>query len=348
MRRRHFLTAAASLLGPGVLARIALGQTATEEPPPGIDIPGFGRLSLDPADYDAEQIAKLFEGDFSGAVDALRAHYGDAVKAISSGDGTQLAKLAGPLIQQASIAAALPFVGNGLEEALMTAPEPEAIQQGSGAPVYYVNGIFTTHAMAREEARELAGRLPGRPVSLLYNEGTPPSTNRQLAGRDLEEAYRDRVWPVQLTRTLSGKSLGAGLKAALSGDSPLQHNPTTRQLAKLMHDHATGSPEAPFAVVGYSQGSMIARNALFTMAILGKQEFVEKRVAFVAPGMPINRQEVWPVPKKFTPLVDPADPVPAYFGLEGEGFRTQGAAVQHHTWFDKGYVSRIKPEMLTL
>lgn len=349
MHRRAFLRTTTSA-GLGLLAT----QAGAEAPPasgsaaggPTIDIPGYGAISLDPADYDPAKLAALFERDFSQALAALRRRHAEAINALSSLDASQMAKLAGPLIQQASRAAALPFIGRGLKDALMSPLQAIPIQQGAGAPVYYVNGIFTSEAVAKNEAIELAKRLPGRPVSLVYNRGTAPSDSRLLAGQDLEEAYRDRVWPVYLTGLLTGRSLGAGLTTALGGDSPLQHNPATRGLAWLMHQQATRSPGEPFAVVGYSQGAMIVRNALFTLAILGHQEFAERQVSAVLPGLPINRQEVWPVPRKLTVLVDPADPIPAYLGLEGDGFRAQGVTVDHHKWFDQGYVSKITPAML--
>ncbi|MEN1678341.1 MAG: PE-PPE domain-containing protein [Planctomycetota bacterium] len=350
MHRRDFLRNSTAT-GAGLLAPQAFGQQPSTGQPasnkPTIEIPGYGSISLDPADYDAAKIAAMFERDFPQAVGMIRSRHADAIKALSSGDATQMAKLAGPLIQQASKAAALPFIGKGLKDALMSPPTPVAIQEGAGTPVYYVNGIFTNKKIATDEAKALAGRLPGRPVWLIYNEGTAPSENQQLAGRDIEEAYRDRVWPVYLTGLLTGRSFGAGLTTALGGDSPLQHNPATRGLAWLMHRQATQSPGEPFAVVGYSQGAMIVRNALFTLAILGHQQYVEQQMAAVLPGLPINRQEVWPVPKKLTVLVDPADPIPAYLGLEGDGFQARGANVEHHKWFDQGYVSKITPEMLS-
>ncbi|MEM6329170.1 MAG: hypothetical protein AAF790_02860 [Planctomycetota bacterium] len=356
MRRRDFLTTgAAAAIGQSLLAKLAAAQEvlgdaketlqATE-----IDVPGLGRVSLNPADYDAETLGRLFGQDFAAGVAWVREHYADAVTALQQGDAAKMATLAAPLITQASRAAGLPLVGDGLRGALLDEPRPEPIQaaRSTAPPVYYVNGMFTPHDLAREEARELARRLPGRAVWLLYNQGTPPSVDRRAAGKDLEEAFRDRVWPLQLTRMLRGKSLGAGVGWAIDSGSPLQHNPTTRQLAGLLHKLAGEQPGGGVGIVGYSQGAMIARNALFTLALLGKQAYAEQRVALVAPGLPISNHEVWPVPAKFTPIVDPSDPVPAYLGLQGDGFQAEGAGLEHHRWFEDGYASRIRPGMLTV
>ncbi|MEM6798480.1 MAG: hypothetical protein AAF589_03110 [Planctomycetota bacterium] len=349
MRRRDFFTAgAAAAFGQSLLAKLARAQEAVDLEAGEIEVPGFGRVSINPQDYDAQQLANLFGKDFAAGIAYVREQYGDAVKAISEGDTQKLATLAAPLIKQAGRVSSLPLVGDGLKDALLDPPKLETISRGSGPPVYYINGMFTPAETARNEARALAGRLPGRSVSLLYNAGTAPSDDPKLAGKDLEEAFRDRVWPLQLTRMLRGKSLGTGVGWALDSGSPLQHNLTTRQLSGLLHKLASEQPTATVGLVGYSQGSMIVRNALFTLALLGKQTFAEQRVAFVAPGLPMNDQEVWPVPKKFTPLVDPQDPVPAYLGLRGDGFATKGAALEHHQWFNRGYVSRITPTMLTL
>ncbi len=349
MRRRDFFRfGAMATLGQSLLAKLATAQQAGTREAGEFEIPGLGRVSLNPADYDAKTLANLFGQDFSAGVEFVREHYGEAVKAISSGDARQLATIAAPLIKQASRVSSLPLVGDGLRDALLDPPKVESIFRGTEPALYYINGMFTPHDTARREARELAKHLRGRSVSLLYNEGADPSANPRLAGQDLEEAFRDRVWPLQLTQMLRGRSLGAGVGWALDGGSPLQHNPTTRQLAGLLYRLASEQPDKPVALVGYSQGSMIVRNALFTLAVLGKQTFAEQQVAFVAPGLPINDQEVWPVPKKFTPIVDPNDPIPAYLGLQGSGFQTSNAGIKHHQWFENGYASRIKPEMLEI
>lgn len=363
MRRREFVAQTVAGLTTTLLTGVANAQDAAG-PESGvvadnnsIEIPGLGRFSLDPADYDTETIANLFGKDFAGGVALVRKHYEEAVSTLASGDSKKLVELADPVVRRLTRVSNLPLVGDGLKDALMDTPEPEEISKGSGAsgaaePIYYVNGMFTPLATAREEARHLARRFPARPVMLFYNEGTAPRQDARAAGKDVEEAFRDRVWPVYMANTLRGENLDEGLGWAvgstLKGGSPLQHNPTTRQVAGLLYQLATKRPTATVALVGYSQGGMIVRNALYTLAVLGQQTFAENQVAFVAPGLPINSYEVWPLPKKFTPIVDPRDPVPAYLGLHGEGFHTKEAGLKHHVWFEKGYVSRIELEMLTL
>ena len=333
-------------------AREAPAVESTPDASNSIEIPGVGRFSLNPADYDAQTLSDLFQQDFGAGVALVRERYADAVTALTSGDSEKLSELAGPVVEKLTRAQAVPLVSDAVRDALIDTPQPEYIARGSGTPIYYVNGIFTPIATARDEARELANRLPGSTVALLYNHGTPPSEDTEAAGQDISEAFRDRIWPLQLSRRLKGNAFGSGIGAWLSGDSgqdatALQHNPTTRQLAGALHAAATTSPTGSVAIVGYSQGAMIARNALYTLAVLGKQSFAENRVAFVAPGLPINNKEVWPVPKRFTPLVDPKDPVPAYLGLQGEGLGLRGAAIDHHRWLEI-YVSRITPDMVTV
>lgn len=356
MRRREFVGKSLAVLTPTLLADVAFAQEVKEAEKRFIEVPGLGKFSLDPEDYDADSIANLFGQDFAGGVAKVRQKYDGAVRAIASGDKKQLAKLAEPLVARATRATELPLVGSGIKKSLLDTPKPETISKGRGATgavqkTYFVNGMFTTHATAQEEAGHLAKQLPKHAISLFYNEGADPRTDSKAAGKDLEEALKDRVWPIQLTRTLRGKSLGDSLKTAVSstvdGGSPLQHNPTTRQLAGLIYKLATEMPTATVSLVGYSQGAMIVRNALYTVAILGHQEFVEKQVAFVALGSPINDYEVWPLPKKFTPIIDPQDPIPSYFGLNGSGFNTRQASLTHH-YFEESYVKRVKPEMLTL
>lgn len=349
--RRKFVGKSLGALAPLVLADLALAEEVQETPTNSIEIPGLGRFSLNPEDYDADSIANLFGKDFAGATQMLRQQYDDTLRAITTGDQKKLAAMADPLVRHLTRAEEIPLVGDGIKKALLAKPQPELISDAAGqaAPmVYFINGMFTTQSHARQEAKTLATQLPGHRVSLFYNEGTDPRTDSRAAGKDLEEAFKDRVWPLQLTRMLRGKSVAESLKAAagstLDGGSPLQHNPTTRQLAGLLHQLATEMPTAKVALVGYSQGALIARNALYTIAILGHEEFAVNQVALVAPGTPINDYEVWPLPKKFTPIVDPQDPVPSYLGLQGSGFNTRQAALSHH-WFEETYVKQIKPEM---
>jgi len=348
--RREFVAAALASLGSGCLGRLACGQEVGPADDNAIEIPGLGRFSLNPDDYDAKELADWFGKSFPEGLEQVRKQYESSVKTLRDGDPQQLARLAQPLIKKAQSAMALPLVGDGLRKSLMSPAKPEVIVAGEGDPVYFINGLFTTLTMARDEARELAKHVGRRGVSLLYNEGTPPSESAELAGKDVEEAFRDRVWPMQVAGMMTGKSFGAGFQNLLGGQSPLQHNPTTQQLAQLLYDraeqHKAGQAKGRIALVGYSQGALIVRNALFTLALLDRQKFAETQVTFVAPGLPIADHEVWPKPQRFTPIIDPRDPIPAYLGLRGKGFQTKQVALKHHNWFEDGYASRIKPAML--
>ena len=350
LRREFIIAGAATSIGTHWLGRLAQAQGVEVKEDNSIEIPGVGRFSLDFEDYDTEEIAAWFKKSFPEGIEQVRKQYAGSVKALRDGDPRLLAQLAQPLMKKAKSALSVPLVGDSLRSGLMSTPKPEVIVAGKGEPVYFINGLFTTLTMARDEARELAKHLGGRGVSLLYNQGTPPSESAELAGKDVEEAFRDRVWPMQIAGMMTGKSFGAGFQNLLGGQSPLQHNPTTQQLAQLLFDraekHDPAKPAQRIALVGYSQGSLIVRNALFTLAMLDQQKFAETQVAFVAPGLPIADREVWPKPERFTPLIDPRDPIPAYFGLRGEGFQTKQVALKHHNWFEDGYASRIKPAML--
>lgn len=331
MRRRRFLTAAAcATLGPLAGGRRLLGQEAAAS-------------AAETAGYDVEGLARMLDQGVAAGMAALRSEYAEEVDALSAADGQQFAKYASAFLSQAQPVLGTPVVGDAVLDGLMEAPAPEVVHNAPGPAVYYINGMFTSRKLAREEARHVARRFGGRRrVELLYNAGTDPRVDAERAANDVDEAYRDRVWPLYLYGLLTGGSLRSLAQNMLFGQSALQHNPTTRQVARLLHDH----PQSCISIIGYSQGALIVRNALYTLAVLGKEDFVTKHVAFVAPGLPINDNEVWPVPRKFTPLERPNDPVPAVLGLRSRDVSWRELGLAHHQFFEDGYVKQITDAML--
>ncbi len=326
MLRRHFLSALA--LVQSLTPRLALGQDAAAG-------------AAAPVETDA--LGALLDEGLNLGLGILRGEYQDEINALRNGDPEKLANIADTLVARLRPLIGTPVVGGQVAEGLMDATPPELVHKATGKPVYFVNGMFTPHDLALEQARGLAKRLGGgRPVYLFYNAGTDPRVDPKLAAADLDETYKDRVWPVYLQGLLTGGSYKAAAEKLFFGSSVLQHNPTTRQVAHFLHHH----PESCVSIVGYSQGALIVRNALYTLALLDKGKFVSEHVAFVAPGLPMADREIWPVPKKFTALADPRDPIPSLIGLRQPttGWRELGLA--HHQFYEQGYLGQIKPAML--
>ncbi len=326
------------MLGRHLLSVLAIGQSLLPRPALGQET----QVDAQPA-YQADLLgALLYEGVNLG-LGVLRGEYQEQIEALRSGDSEKLASYADALVAKLRPLVATPIVGGQVADQLMDATPPELVYQADGEPVYYVNGMFTSHELAREEARALAKQLGGdRPVYLFYNAGTDPRVDPKLAATDLDETYKDRVWPVYLHGLLTGGSYKAAAEKLFFGASVLQHNPTTRQVAHLLYHH----PESRVSLVGYSQGSLIVRNALYTVALLGKEKLVNEHVAFVAPGLPMADREVWPVPKKFTALADPRDPVSSLIGLRQPSTEWRELGIAHHRFYEQGYLGQIKREML--
>lgn len=188
-----------------------------------------------------------------------------------------------------------------------------------GEPIWYVNGIATTQKEACLAARLLSESL-GRPVRLIHNATClePPAFHTGLKADgfgtdDLSECVYDRAWPAYVVGKLKKLST-VELAKAVSGQAKLQENPTTRQLAWVIY-HA----EHKTSIVTHSQGCMIARNAYFTAALLGKELNVRNDVSWAAAGSPLNGNETWPLPDRFQNLVNKDDPCPKLIGLNGGG-----------------------------
>jgi hypothetical protein len=146
----------------------------------------------------------------------------------------------------------------------------------SEIPIFFVNGIRVTRQNAEDTASDLS-RKANRPVMLLHNQtslegstGTPGCGGHDSVGAgDLLESIYDRKWtPVELA----------------------QLNPATRQLAYLLYDHAKKGK--PLTLVSHSQGCIISRNAIWMVRMLGKREWVESKLTWIAAANPLNGREI--------------------------------------------------------
>lgn len=150
-----------------------------------------------------------------------------------------------------------------------------------GNPILYVNGMNTT----KDEARDLDARFLSinteRPVYLLYNptEGIPD---------DLAQCLYDKQW---------------------MPPAP-QWNRTTKHLAYLLF-HANG----PLTLVTHSQGSIIAHNAIITMAWMFREKWIRESLAWLACGSPIWKP--WITPKVYDQHTKPNDFVGQWIGMKG-------------------------------
>lgn len=207
-----------------------------------------------------------------------------------------------------------------------------------GPEVWYVNGILTSKASAIE-AGELISRQLGRCVHVLHNPTVieaPFQTGLQVAGfrtGDLSESTYDRLWPAIVAGRLLVESF---LDNSTACPERLQGNPTTRQLAWVLY-HS----DAPVSLITHSQGCLIARNAFFSMGMLGKAAKVRDGVAWAAAGIPINDCEICPRPKRTTVLDYRGDPVPKVIGLRGGGLPFSPA--DH---FIQSYIDQLNNDLL--
>ena len=219
-----------------------------------------------------------------------------------------------------------------------------------GNPIYYVNGMYCPKSLARSDAEALSKKF-GRPVYIIMNPsfldkvatGTPNKwpTGTPNCVDDFAEACYDYAWPEKLTGlgntddlmnwAFSGGS--AAILASVASPIPtatlpklapspqfVQLNPTARQVAYVIY-HA----DRPISIVSHSQGCLQVRNANLALALLGKEDFIKKHVAWVAAGNPVNENLRGPTPANYNSAVNSADPVGVIVGLR-LGKRTFEAA----------------------
>jgi len=183
---------------------------------------------------------------------------------------------------QLALAAMLP----GLSGSMIESPQVELVQQGAttGEPLYYVNGIWTSHQDAVAAAVAISQKF-NRPVGLLYCPTIDHST-------DLVNATYDRLW------------LYLPLIPGLG-----QQTRTTRQLAGLFSHH-----KGPLTIITHSRGCLIARNALIIAnSYTGGK--TAGNIHWVAAGMPLRDDEVFPKAAKFKALLNKDDLVSQLAGL---------------------------------
>jgi hypothetical protein len=174
---------------------------------------------------------------------------------------------------------------------------PDSQEEVRPGIIVYINGICTTKNGALTEARILANRLH-RQVCLLYNETHGDKS-------DILEAVYDRAW--SLTQ--------AGGLSLVPGKTVSQANKATRQLTYLLF-HA----DTPVALVTYSQGCLIARNALMAASRMRGDGYPERLVSWVALGIPLRDDEILVKPGKFHAFGNKND-----FVAEGLGLRLFGS-----------------------
>ncbi|MCP4211156.1 MAG: hypothetical protein GY764_06715 [Halieaceae bacterium] len=209
-----------------------------------------------------------------------------------------------------------PVVPWFLRDTYMDAPYLVEFGHGfaGGDPVFYVNGMLTTYESAAGEAQALSRQLR-RPVYLLYN----PTRGAII---DLAEAALDRAWAFSLNPI----------------QRAVQHNAVTRQLTHIIY-HA----RVPISLVTHSQGCIIARNAILTANSFsgGKARL---NVAWVATGLPLNDDEIYPMTGKLMKITNRRDPVAELVGisLKLDGFEFD---MREHS-FEGAYMSTVSSEDL--
>lgn len=155
-----------------------------------------------------------------------------------------------------------------------------------GEPVYFVNGMGTSHARAIDEAMRIAGQL-NRPVRLIYN-ATSADTDFVLPTSDFYESVLDHFWSAPIP----------------------QHNRATRIIASVLKDaEQTGKK---IDIVAYSQGSIILRNAIRTMDEFGSGEWIRNSLAVTLLGAAVRNEEV--PSNRFLAVANSRDPVVEWVG----------------------------------
>ncbi|WP_417734983.1 hypothetical protein [Rosistilla oblonga] len=226
---------------------------------------------------------------------------------------------------------------------LLTQPPETIIRREDlpGPPIWFVNGITTKRAEAIAMADEIAEQL-GRRVHLLHNPTfmEPPNhSGLDVEGYgtdDLSECLHDRLWPATVFNKLNRMD-AEQLQAMRDDGQTLQGNPTTRQLAYVLL-----TAREPISLITHSQGCIIARNAMYTMAMLGRREQAEQQIAWIAAGIPLNDKELSPLPLQTTILDVGDDPIAKIVGMRGGSREYRGT---DHSFSDH-YCRQIQAEQL--
>lgn len=219
---------------------------------------------------------------------------------------------------------------DSVESQFLEKPDPIMLCEGyPGDPVYFVNGIMNSRADAIKSGKHLACIL-GRPVHVIHNPssvypkdtggvvntGTPLFILDPLG--DFRECVYDRLWPIELGLMFAAAT---SLIDLTKGAPFLQLNPTTRQVAHLLYHAAT-----PISIVSHSQGCIIVRNACFTLALLGKADWIGKQLAWHAVASPLGEPEMTLAAKPaiFNSPTIPNDPISYLFAPMGPPYPPLG------------------------
>jgi hypothetical protein len=286
--------------------------------------PNLVKAIIDPVGTAKQAASAQIVAITRAEVDAIRAQVA-AAEAILHGDKDALGRAAvgwaasqvGKALNDGTAQALMPILSPIVPEPLralaMADPNVEEIYPERAGPiVYYVNGMSTSHKVAVDEAKALSDRL-NRKVGLIYN-----PTEGDV--KDALECVYDRSWPHLI-------SPAAKL---------IQANNTTRKVTRLLYNEA-----GKVSIVSHSQGVLIVRNALMTAdAFRGGK--LRSRVAWVATGVPLRSEEVYPRPIKFRDLANKDDLVSQGLGvrLDPDQFFRPNAGAHD---FQGAYVHLIEP-----
>jgi hypothetical protein len=176
-------------------------------------------------------------------------------------------------------------------------------------------------------------------VSLIHNPSAwrPPefATGTPYVVSDIAEAAYDRVWPLQVIARHP-----SDITEILAEQKPIQLNKTTRMITHLLCHSGK-----PISIVGHSQGCILVRNACFALFLMGMKDKVKETLAWVNTANPLNDNEMWPLPIKYTSLIHPGDPLPRLLGFEGwDNLDPRVLRFEHG--FQGNYVDKIRPDML--
>lgn len=187
----------------------------------------------------------------------------------------------------------------------------------TGAPVYYINGAGTDLTNAQGEALALSKQL-NRPVRLLY-----VPTSGDLVQDLSTAAVQDKFWdPV----------FGSAA------------NDITRKVAGLLYEAALSGQN--LSVVAHSRGTLIMRNAVRILEVLGYQDWTSTDLRWVATGSPLGSNQSIGHANETTFITNPNDPV-TLSRLDASSLRylqTLGPLSAHA--FRTSYVGQITNEML--
>lgn len=172
----------------------------------------------------------------------------------------------------------------------------------SGPPLVYVNGMSTDIFRAEVEAEDLA-ELYKRPVILFYHQG-------EDAEIDFAHFTLNRFKP--FTTALAGYAeidipVGKNsLQARIVRNDHLvnvaqAYDSETKRLVKYLID-----TKEPVSIISHSTGAAVVRNALLISNVF---HYRRHRTSWVATGMPLKAEEIYPEPVLYHAITNEADKI---------------------------------------